>query len=82
MDCSPPGSSLHGDSPGKNTRGGYHALLQRIFLILGSPILCLLHNSMSLLEDTHFIGKINGSFAKFNKNDIGSKAKGCEFWVS
>ena len=28
MDCSPPGSSVHGDSPGKNTRVGGHALLQ------------------------------------------------------
>ena len=25
------GSSVHGDSPGKNTGVGYHALLQRIF---------------------------------------------------
>ena len=30
-DCSPPGSSVHGDSPGKNTVVGCHALLQRIF---------------------------------------------------
>ena len=28
MDCSPPGSSVHGDSPGKNTGAGCHALLQ------------------------------------------------------
>ena len=28
MDCSPPGSSAHGDSPGKNTGVGCHALLQ------------------------------------------------------
>ena len=35
-DCSPPGSSVHGDSPGKNTRVGCHALLQRIFLTQGS----------------------------------------------
>ena len=47
MDYSPPGSSVHGDSPGKNTGVGYHALLQGIFLIQGSPILCLLHNAMS-----------------------------------
>ena len=33
MDCSPPGSSVHGDSPDKNTRVGCHALLQGIFLI-------------------------------------------------
>ena len=31
MDCSPPGSSVHGDSPGKNTGMGCHALLQGIF---------------------------------------------------
>ena len=27
MDCSPPSSSVHGDSPGKNTGVGCHALL-------------------------------------------------------
>ena len=31
MDCSQPGSSVHGDSPGKNVGVGCHALLQRIF---------------------------------------------------
>ena len=29
--CSPQGSSLHGDTPGKNTGVGHHALLQGIF---------------------------------------------------
>ena len=33
MDCSPPGSSVHGDSPGKNTGVGCHFLFQGIFLI-------------------------------------------------
>jgi len=32
MDCSLPGFSVHGDSPGKNTGMGCHALLQGIFL--------------------------------------------------
>ena len=32
MDCSPPDSSVHGDSPGKNTGVGCHAILQGIFL--------------------------------------------------
>ena len=32
---SPPGSSVHGDSPGKNTGVGCHALLQGIFLTQG-----------------------------------------------
>ena len=36
MDCSPPGSSVHADSPGKNTGVGCHALLQRIFPTQGS----------------------------------------------
>ena len=31
MDCSPLGSSVHGDSPGKNTGVGCNALLQGIF---------------------------------------------------
>ena len=31
VDCSLPGSSVHGDSPGKNTGMGCHALLQGIF---------------------------------------------------
>ena len=31
MDCSPPGSSVHEDSPGKNTGVGCHTLLQGIF---------------------------------------------------
>ena len=45
MDCSLPGFSVHGDSPGKNTAVGCHALLQRIFLTQGpnSHLLCLLH---------------------------------------
>ena len=42
MDCSPPGSSVHGDSPGRNTGVGCHFLLQGIFLTQGlNP--CLLH---------------------------------------
>ena len=34
--CSPPGSSAHGDSPGKNTGVGCHFLLQGIFPTQGS----------------------------------------------
>ena len=33
MNCSPPGSSVYGDSPGQNTGVGCHALLQGIFPI-------------------------------------------------
>ena len=35
-DCSPPGSSVHGVSPDKNTGVGLHALLQGIFPTQGS----------------------------------------------
>ena len=36
MDYSPPGSSVHGDSPGKDTGVGCPVLLQRILLTQGS----------------------------------------------
>ena len=36
INCSPPGSSVHGDSPGKNPGVGCHALLQGIFPTQGS----------------------------------------------
>ena len=36
VDCSPPGSSVHEDSPGKNTGVGCHALLHGIFPTQGS----------------------------------------------
>ena len=42
MDDSPPGSSVHGDSPGKNTGVGCHALLQGMFPTQG-PNPGLLH---------------------------------------
>ena len=43
--CSPPGSSVHGDSPGKNTGVRCYALLQEIFPTQGSKphLLCLLY---------------------------------------
>ena len=40
MDCDPPGSSAHGDSPSKNTGVGCHTLFQGTFLTQGSK-LCL-----------------------------------------
>ena len=36
MDCSPPGSSVHGNFPGKSAGVGCHFLLQEIFLTQGS----------------------------------------------
>ena len=45
MDCSPPGSSVHGHFPGKDTGMGCHFLLHGIVQIQGlnSHVLCLLH---------------------------------------
>ena len=45
MDCSPPGSSVHGDFPGKNPKVSCHCLLQGIFPTQGSN-LCLLSHLM------------------------------------
>ena len=36
MDCSPPDSSIHGDSSGKNTGMSFHAFFQGIFPTQGS----------------------------------------------
>ena len=38
LDCSPPDSSAHGDSPGKDTGVGCHALIQGVFPIQGSNL--------------------------------------------
>ena len=48
MDCSPLGSSVHGDSPGKNTEVGFHALLQGIFPIQGLNGIAVNHLCVSM----------------------------------
>ena len=55
MDCSPPGSSVHWDSLGKNTGVGCHFLLQGIFPTLGSnlSLLYLLHWQADSLPLSH-----------------------------
>ena len=52
MDCSPPGSSVHRDSPGKNTGVGSHSFLQGIFLTQGSNP-GLLHCRLILYHLSH-----------------------------
>ena len=52
MDCSPPGSSVHGDSPGQNTGVGSHALLQGI-LPTQRSIPGLLHCRWILYQLSH-----------------------------
>ena len=51
-DCSPPGSTVHGDSPGNNTGVGCHALLQGIFQTQGSNP-SLLHCRQILYQLSH-----------------------------
>ena len=57
MDCSPPGSSVHGNSPGKNTGVGGHALLHRFlyyrFLFFYCP-LSPIHFLWAYLEEDMF----------------------------
>ena len=56
MDYSPPGSSIHGDSPGKNTGVGCHALLQGIYCINKKHTgICLLFSNMCILCHIHKI---------------------------
>ena len=52
MDCSLSGSSVHGDSPGKNTGVGFHALLQGILTTQG-PNLGLPHCRQILYHLSH-----------------------------
>ena len=68
MDCSLPGSSVHGDSPGKNARVGCHALLQGNFPTQGSNsglphcrwILYYKSLSMKVKEESEKVGlKLN-----------------------
>ena len=44
MDCSPPGSSVHGDSPGKNTGG------DDFFFQMGDVVVCLILMGMITRE--------------------------------
>ena len=52
MDCSLPDTSVHGDSPGKNTGVDCHALLQGIFPTQGSSP-GLLHGRQILYRLSH-----------------------------
>ena len=58
LDCSPPGSSVHGDSPGKNTGVGCHTLFQGIFpkfhLIIKYVVISHFGSSSSI---THYTEK-------------------------
>ena len=82
MDCSPPGSSIHGDSPGKNTGVGCHALLQGIFLTQGLN-LGLPHCRRILLFEPPGKPKIAGvgSLSLLQGNSLTGNQTGV-YWVS
>ena len=72
VDCGPPGSSVHADSPGKNTGAGCHALLQGIFPTQGSnPRLLRLLNwqvdSLSLVPPGKPYKNVNGAYSSGRK---------------
>ena len=56
VDYSPLGSSVHGDSPGKNIGASYHFLLQRIFPTQRSKLHLLCH----VLADRFFTTELPG----------------------
>ena len=64
---SPPGSSVQGDSPGKNTGVGCYVLLQGIFPTQGSnPVLPHGKRILYLLghQGSHIFGALGGKFEK------------------
>ena len=67
VDCSPPGTSVHGDSPGKNTGVGCHDFLQKIFL-LGLPNPGIKTRSPALQADY----LLSESWEKPNNTAVGS----------
>ena len=70
MDCSPPGSSVHGDSPGKNTAVVCYALLQEIFPTQGSNL--GLPHCRQILYYLAFPGGLEGKASAHNAGDRGS----------
>ena len=63
MDCSLPGSSVHGDSPGKNTGVSSHSFLQGIFPAQGSNP-GLLHCRQILYHLSHWESPANSNISK------------------
>ena len=65
MDCSLPGSSVHGDSPGKNLGVCCHALLQGILPTQGLNL-----RLFRLLASIYFYVYFNGKFGEGMTLDI------------
>ena len=85
MDCSPPGSSAHVASPGKNTRVGCHALLRGIFPTQGlNPglqhcrriLYCLSHQGSPRILEWITYSFSRGSFWPRNRTGVSCIAGG------
>ena len=86
MNCSPPGSSVHGDSPGKNTGVGCCALLQGIFTtrdrIHVSCVSCIgrrLFTASPTWEAPHNAGWCTKWFSPM-EGDLATSGKTTEAW--
>ena len=71
IDCSPPSSSVHGDSPDKNTEVGCHALLQEIVPTqeLSLNLLCVLALAARFFTTSH-LGSPGGILLSHKKECI------------
>ena len=69
MSCSPPGTSVHGDSPGKNIGVSCHTLLQGIFLTQGS--------NSGLLHCTQILYQLSYQGSQRNKQLTPGHDSGC-----
>ena len=80
MDCSPPGSSVHGDSPGKNTGLGCHALLHEIFPTqesnLGLPHCRQILYHLSHLGSPHLGAGLHRSLEPLTEKTVNKKLQG------
>ena len=73
MDYSLPGSSVHGDSPGKNNGGGCHALPQGIFGTesesLTSPALVSEFSTITVTLEALIIGYIQAKAQSYLRSN-------------
>ena len=78
-DCSLPGSSVHGDSPGKNTGVGCHALLQCIFPTqrLNPRLLSLLFWQADSIPQSH-LGMPKAEMKILGNTNIKESSSGCK----
>ena len=81
MDCSPPGSSVHVDSPGRKTGMGCHASLQGIFPIEGSKpsfphcMQILYHEPQGKPRNTG-VGSLSWTFRPRNRTGVSCTSGG------